>query len=379
MKKKLFISAILLLLVGVINAQYRVEKITNRQTQIKEPPLNRGIYYTLPANGFEVSITVQTTTYKKGIYSQYASTFLGLMDFISENNTVSEIENVKIKNTVMADNSQVFHVRSFGKKGELPTLSYSEYGTLLGVNSAPEKIERTRHNHQEPKRPYVKKTKEAQTFSFAEINVEDNLDTIMREELVDEQVIEHTIVTSRTVEKTNEQKAKELATLIIDSKKQRAALISGYSEVNYAPETIRFMYEQMLATENEYLRCFTGVSYKNTHTYKVFVNIEDTVSKYSLGTYTSKDEPLYLTVEKATSPALQIETFEKEFIDQTENTGFFVRLPQVVKATIKSDKKIFKETQLYVSQWGHIYSLPVGDFSIKLNPKTGALKTLSKR
>ncbi|MDR0618607.1 MAG: DUF4831 family protein [Bacteroidales bacterium] len=385
--QKLFltVTAILLsLLTTSLNAQYKVERI--RPLQAEEKPLNKGLYYMLPANGFKISITVQTTVYKKGIYSRYAAALLGITDFVRENKSVSEIENIKIRNTVIADNNQIFYVRSIGKNGILPSLSYSRQGVLLGVNMPSVS---TSASTPTPKlanisRDYSKQSKETHNnktiFPFAEMNVVDDFDTIIKEELRDDQVIEQTIVTSRTVEKTEEQRAKELAALIVESKKQRSALISGYSEVNYAPETMRFMYEQMLVTENEYLRCFTGTSHKSNHTYEITIDIEDTVSCYLVGTFTSKEEPLYLTLKKLTPESIkQVERFEKKSVDQTENTGFFVRYPQMVTATVESEKKVFAEEILHVSQWGTVYSLPVGDFTIELNSYSGAVKMLKKR
>jgi hypothetical protein len=382
MKKLFFTTAtiVLPLFVTFLNAQYKVERI--RSLKAEEKPFNKGLYYMLPANGFKIDITVQTTVYKKGIYSEYAATLLGITDFIRENKSVSEIENVKIKNTVIADNSQIFHVRSAGKNGTLPSLSYNRQGILLGVNmfDVPTLTKKSKNISQNHSVQNKNEIPDKTIFSFAEMNITDNFDTIIREELEGDQIVEQTVVTSRTVEKTEEQKAKELAALIVESKKQRAALISGYSEVNYAPETIRFMYEQMLATENEYLRCFTGTSYKNRHTYQITINVEDTISCYHIGEFTSKEESIYLTLKKQTSTATeQIQRFEKNSTDQAENTGFFVRFPQTVTATVKSEKRIFAEEQLYVSQWGTVYSLPVGDFIIELNSYSGAVKILKKR
>lgn len=380
MQKNLFVFALLMSLAGVINAQYKVERL--RSLQAEEKPFNKGFYYQLPANGFRVDITVITTTHKKGIYSEFAASILGLTDFIRENNTVSEIENVRIRNTVIPDNNQIFYVRAVGKTGRLPNLSYTRNGTLLGVNMPLEDNEpdinqsKNRNNHNRNRNN--RSSRNNSTYSFAETNFEDDYDTIIREILKDSEIVEQTIVTARTVEKSNEQKAKELAALIVESKKQRAALISGYSEVNYAPETIRYMYEQMLATENEYLLSFTGISYKNTHTYQLFVNVEDTISAYNLGVSLFKDEPIYLQLKKNPSAVEQIEKFDKKSINQAENNGFFVRLPQQVTAIVKSDKRIFEEKQLFVSQWGAVYSLPVGDFSIILNPRTGALENISQ-
>jgi hypothetical protein len=367
---------LLISIAGILNAQYKVERL--RSLQAEEKPLNKGLYYQLPANGFKVDITVTTTTYQRGIYSEYAASILGLTDFIRENNSVSEIESVSIRNTVIPDNNQVFYVRSLGKAGALPNISYTNFGTLLGVNvppiDKPDINKVNKNNHIRSNRH----TEEQYTYSFAEINFEDDFDTIIREELKDSEVVEQTIITARTVEKSDEQKAKELAALIVESKKQRAALISGYSEVNYASETMRYMYEQMLATENEYLRSFTGISYKSTHTYQLVVNIADTTSTYNLGTYLSKDEVIYLQLKRLPSAAPQIDKFDKKSIDQVENTGFFVRLPQMVNAIVRSDKRIFEEKQLFVSQWGTVYSLPVGNFSIMLNPRTGALESVAK-
>jgi hypothetical protein len=307
----------------------------------------------LPANGFRINIKIQTTVYKKGIYSKYAETLLGLTNFINENKSVSEIEKVEIKNTVIADNSQIFYVRSIGKNGVLPSLSYSWRGILLGVNLPPEPEKKSIKQSTSTLQNSFTQSKNETVFSFAETNTEDCV-----------------------TEKTEQQKAKELAALIAESKKQRATLISGYSEVNYAPETIRFMYEKMFATENEYLQCFTGTFYKTSQTQEIIIDIKDTVSTYTVGTFTLDNEPIYLTLTRITSTAAeQIESFEKKNIDQVENTGFFVRLPQIVTATVKSDKRIYANEQLYVSQWGAVYSLPVGNFTIELNAYSGAVKT----
>ncbi len=376
MQKNLFVFTLLISIAGILNAQYKVERL--RSLQAEEKPLNKGLYYQLPANGFKVDITVTTTTYKKGIYSEYAASILGLTDFIREDKMVSEIENVSVENTVIPDNSQIFYVRSIGKAGALPNISYTNFGTLLGVNVRHIDESDINKSNKNNRIRSDRRTDEQHTYSFAETNFEDDFDTIIREELKDSEVVEQTIITARTVEKSDEQKAKELAALIVESKKQRAALISGYSEVNYAPETMRYMYEQMLATESEYLRSFTGISYKSTHTYQFVVNIVDTTSTYNLGTYLSKDEPVYLQLKRIPSAAPQIDKFDKRSIDQVESTGFFVRLPQLVTAVVRSDKHVYEEKQLFVSQWGTVYSLPVGDFSIMLNPRTGALESVAK-
>ena len=56
-------------LTSVGQAQYTVESAQGAT----EIPMGRGLFYYLPQNGIELQITVEKTTYKKGIYGDYAA------------------------------------------------------------------------------------------------------------------------------------------------------------------------------------------------------------------------------------------------------------------------------------------------------------------
>jgi hypothetical protein len=65
---------------------------------------------------------------------------------------------------------------------------------------------------------------------------------------------------------------------------------------------------------------------------------------------------------------------KKAVYDEKKTHGFFYRIPELAKVTVKLDENLQDETQCLVSQLGVITYLPVNKWKVSFYKETGGLK-----
>ncbi len=397
-----FLFSALTLLLGATAptmAQYTVESVHGAT----EKPMGRGLFYYLPQNGIELQITVEKTTYKKGIYGDHAAKLLGIENYIKEDKSVYRIVSASLRNTVQIDPQQQFCIYA-AKAEQFPSVSLSSEGVLQAVNHPAPHLAQAAHSGESCVQAEAQGVEDAAHRSsigslgikvpFADLNVYEKYDTTYVEEWIDTTRVLRPVLTPVVEAKSLAQKAEEIANLIIESKKYRIDLLTGLQEVNYAPQTIQFMYDNLLRIENEYMESFTGIIRRSEEQFTFNIEIGDTSTFHPVAYFDvqtgvqpipqgekkrlKRDEENVLAVQLRLLPYAGDQAFicEQNRIDINKPTpkGIHYRQPQAVEANVQIGSQGIKRTNLFVAQWGDVLVLPpVKDKMIQLDPATGAL------
>jgi hypothetical protein len=63
--------------------------------------------------------------------------------------------------------------------------------------------------------------------------------------------------------------------------------------------------------------------------------------------------------------------------DANKNHGFYYRIPELARVTVKVDDNLTEETQCLVSQLGIVSYLPASKWKVKFYKETGGIKGVS--
>jgi hypothetical protein len=368
---------------GQINV-YRIDK--NTISTGKD-----GVYYSLPRTVIKVNVTVDRIENYKGPYSEYALKYLGLKNVVAANSVEYIINNIKVTTSAEPDPDQYYFVE-FGEKlskGDKAGLfSLSESGLILGT--IPEKTDTvTEVRIIRPDEPPLISEKDVfpEIFKYsADVSFFEKVDTIIRKVNIDTMTMEKQYLKRTVVEKSPEQKAKEASDFISKIKDHRFNLISGFQEVNYNKETLEYMDSQLTTLQKEYMKLFTGISIHKTLTFSFVytpnpnqVNAQMPVFKYSKTKgIVDLDEPggkvVTVKIQRSGTTSSLAGYLKNTTFDDKKNHGFFYRIPELAKVTVKLDENLQDETQCLVSQLGVVTYLPAAKWKVMFYKETGGVK-----
>lgn len=130
MKIKSLLIAVFGLMSHTLNAQ-EVIKVQVGDNQ------DYGVTYCLPVTGVRVHAEAECTTFKAGVFAQYAEKYLGLTDVPQEDLVTWEVSMVEMSYVTEPDPSRTFHVL-FSEKQPMPTFYLGKDNRLLGINREPQ-------------------------------------------------------------------------------------------------------------------------------------------------------------------------------------------------------------------------------------------------
>jgi len=368
---------------GQINV-YRIDK--NTITTGKD-----GVYYSLPRTVIKVNVTVDRIENYKGPYADYALKYLGLKNVVAANSVEYIINNIKVTTSAEPDPDQYYFVEFGDKisKGEKAGLfSLSESGLIIGtIQEEADTIREVRIIRSEEPPLISEKDVFPEIFKYsADVSFFEKVDTIIRKVNIDTMTMEKQYLKRTVVEKSPEQKAKEAADFISKIKDNRFNLISGFQEVNYNKETLEYMDSQLKTLQKEYMKLFTGISIHKTLTFSFVytpnpnqVNAEMPVFKYSKTKgIVDLDEPggkvVTVKLQRSGTTGSLSAYLKNATFDDKKNHGFFYRIPELAKVTVKLDENLQDETQCLVSQLGVVTYLPVNKWKVSFYKETGGVK-----
>ena len=382
----LFIIGFCLLLTesyGQINV-YRIDK--NTVSTGKD-----GVCYSLPRTVIKVNVTIDRIENYKGPYAESALKYLGLKNVVEANSVEYIINNIKVTTSAEPDPDQYYFVEfgdKISKKEKAGLFSLSESGLILGtIPVEADTIKEVRIIKAEEPPLISEKDVFPEIFKYsADVSFFEKVDTIIRKVNIDTMTMEKQYLKRTVVEKSPEQKAKEAADFISKIKDHRFNLISGFQEVNYNKETLEYMDAQLTTLEKEYMKLFTGISIHKTLVYSFVytpnpnqVNAQMPVFKYSKAKgIVDLDEPggkvVTVKLQRSGTTSSLSAYLKNTSIDNKKNHGFFYRIPELAKVTVKLDENLQDETQCLVSQLGVVTFLPASKWKVSFYKETGAVK-----
>jgi len=389
--KKRFLAVLLILSLYSAGsfAQINVVHIDNNAM----PLTGEGIFYSLPRTVVRIDVKIDRIENYKGPYADYALRYLGLKNVVIANTVEYKISDITITTYPEPDPEQYYFVELGDKvsKGVDPgLLTLNNSGLILGTIPMPADSGRKEVRIQTTEEPPLESSTDAfgELFKYsADVSVFEKVDTIIRKINIDTMTVERQYLKRTMVDKSPEQKAREAADFISKIKDNRFNLISGYQEVNYNKETLEYMDSQLKQMEKEYLKLFTGVSLQRTmmFSYKYIpvsnqINTEIPIFKFlKTKGVIDLDEPggkiITIKIQRVgntNTVASYLNRAEKE----TKLHGFYYRIPELARVTVKLDEFTQEETQCLVSQLGLVTFLPTSKWRLLFHEETGGIKGL---
>ncbi len=354
-------------------------------------PLDKeGLFYALPRTTIKIEVSIDKIENYKGPYSDYALKYLGLKNVVTANAVEYKITDMKVLTSPQPDPDQYYFVDLGGKlsKSEKENmLAFTESGLIIGtITSQVDTVVReVRVN--DAQNSITEKDLFPEIFKYStDVSFFEKIDTIVKKVNIDTMTIERSYLKRTVVEKSPEQKAKEAADYLTQIKDNRFKLISGFQEVNYNKETLEYMDAQLKQLEKEYMKLFTGISIHKAMTFTFVytpnqnqVNTEMPIFKFhkSKGVV-GLDEPgsgkvVTIKVQRSGTTSA-VSNYMKRGEEKRNNHGFYYRIPEIARVTVKVDEDLQKETQCLISQLGVVSSLPVNKWKVGFYKETGGIK-----
>lgn len=241
--------------------------ITSAQQNVLPLPLDSGvtvkgntIQYALPTTALKMTVTVAHVHEYRGYYADYAQTLLGLSNIITENNSYFSLRNVAVEPVEVPDYEHTYLVQLSSQQNKRNLL-----GALASRKRTTPKIDYSNNfiSYSEPMPDFFK--------NYSDLSFTQEEDAFVETKIIDGVVTQIPSNRTKTVSKTNSQKAQEAADAISKSRKDQYSLISGEQETPYSPETMEMMLQELKQWENNYLSLFTGLKLEDELVYTFYV------------------------------------------------------------------------------------------------------------
>lgn len=385
MKLRYIITTLLVFLLASCSS-YEVIRI-KKDT---EAPQASGFYYSLPRTVLTIDITVSRIERLAGPYARYASKYLGIKDPVLQNVTTYELSDIAINTYAEPDPEQFYFVNLKNykpSKANSLMIALDKSGLIQDLNdNSDKKIEQDKNeNSNRAKIDY------SETFKyFADNNLVERVDTIIELVSMDTVTVEKRTLKRRMVEKSMEQKAKEAADFIMKIKEQRLDILTGAQEVPYSEATVKYMSEELDKLEKEYMMMFIGVTKTDVLHYRYYYLPKSEVYSASIPLFKfsyksgiidesiSGGEMVYIHVDRAGNTK-NLEDFVNRNADDKDKKGFYYRIPEYAKFTIKQGETLKAEASFLISQFGVVTSLPAKNAKVQFYPNTGAIRKVELR
>lgn len=378
MRKIFFVS--LMALASISYAQVFTQKVDPSETYAAA----NGVVYALPETVIRLDVWVAKTEFVKGPYASYANRLLGLSNVISSNKSSYNISSVKISESQIPDPDQLFFM-NLGeineKSDHITFLQMSESGLFAGMANVSSEDVSINGNLVE------RVEKGSRDFRyFADANLVEKVDTIIRRVDVDTTTIEKVILKRSTIEKDISQRAQDAATHFMEIRNNRIELISGFQEVAYSAGALELMNTELKKMEDDYLELFAGKTLISDEHYIFYytptasqANIIDPVFKFS------KEAGItYLSASGGEKVSIAIksnglaEKLAEPDVEAPVN-GIVYRFPETAEVWVKYGAMEFSKQLMQIPQLGRLQVVNPGQNIFELHPASGGIKVLEIR
>jgi len=357
------------------------------------PQTNEGIFYSLPRTVVNVTVKIDRTENYQGPFADYAQRYLGLKNVVQANTIEYRIADINITTSFEPDPDQYYFVEFGDKvsKGEKTGfLSLTDAGIILGTMPVTDTTSQVIKliNTEEPPLELEKDAFGELFRNYADVSVFEKIDTIRRKVNIDTMTLERQYLKKTMVDKSPEQKAKEAADFLSKIRDNRFNLITGFQETNYTKETLEFMDTQLKNLEKEYLKLFTGVRLHKTMTfsYKFIptpnqINTEIPIFKFNKSKGVQDldaaggGKVITIKVQRVGNTN-SVSAYLQKAGKEAKSSGFYYRIPEYARVTVKVDDNTQEEQQCLINQLGLITNLPSSKWRVLFHKETGGIKSL---
>ena len=371
------VTIILFALPHLLIAQISVSKIDDSFNSAG----NEGIIYALPRTLIQVDVTVEQKELLAGPLRNYAEEYMGITNFISENGFEYSMNDIKLIPVSEPDPEQYYFITQVEKTSRetwQTIMTLNGHGMITSLVAANEGQAGAANGLSSS----LGDDEVMALFSkYADLNLYAKVDTIVRTINIDTITIENYTFKTTMTDKPLEVKAREVADMIHRIREGRYNLLIGYQEVNYSEGALKFMNEELLKLEEEYLRLFTGAVVKSNLTYSfIFLpgpeNSGSSVPIFHLSEATgiaegSGDGEQGMILVESHGNASAISSGEAN-----SGAGLVYRIPEEAEVKLIYNGNTVAQIHTAISQFGRVASLPANVSNVEFDGSTGGLKSL---
>ncbi len=362
-----------------LNAKAQFFVTPSKQGSVTETP---GFYYALPRNVLKVDVVIEKTEKFKGPYSDFSEKVLGVSDFIKLDETHYAIKDMILEVETEADPQTWFFVE-FDERGSKDARSLvfdlHSNGVILAADEAAQP--RVQRGGNITEKTIINGPDEQRFQYFAERNLYQRIDTIVRKITIDTTVIRRNILQTAWVDRNPEQKARSAADMIHKIRESRFNLISGFQEIDYG-QSIVYMDQQLQSLEEEYLSLFLGKEVKQLYV-KTLYYIPDPANPERV-TIAGFSETIGLTDATSKATAIELEFTTSDIGKNTEkpnsrlNNSLYYRLPASTGVKLIYAGKTFVNERVNISQFGSVGVAPVNKTRLQFDAESGMITTIKR-
>lgn len=347
------------------------------QDRVLQSGTNTGVSYTLPASAFVVTVSVERNDFFPGPLQKYAASLMGIENSVKSRKTTYRLTGANIKAITVNDLTTMNMLNFVGERSskELKTgaVSMHSNGTLAGINSEIGAADNSVAFSYSV--PVWDDTTPDFDYLLAGPNQKTITDTIVQLITVDTATIKDVTYKHKLVERSEEDKARDVVATIMKIRSDRISLLTGYQEVAYSEGTISYMDGQFKEMEEAYLSLFRGQQnhQESSYTFIVVPSFDDYNKDITLCGF-SETTGVNLTGRTA-GQGITL-TFSGDALPKSESpekSGVTYRIPVTAVATLSSGSTQIGGGIFTVPQFGPVMTAPVSvQPGAIIDPATGA-------
>ncbi len=383
-KKNLFWSSLAILFVAIsinLEAQVTTQKVNPTETF----STGNGFVYALPMVTYRIDVQIEKQEHLKGPYTLYANKMLGLSNITETNYESYRIKNITLSPEYVADPGQLYYIQLgeiSGKSDQVKFFQMSSGGLFGGIVS-----ESTALSHNGFSSKVEKVVEGSRDFRyFADANLIEKADTIIRRVDVDTATIEKAVIKRYSIEKDFMQRAQDAATQLMEIRKNRFELVSGFHEVAYSEGTFKMMNEELTQMENEYIALFAGKTLVTDQHFVFFYTPTPDQPNVLAPIFKFSEQSGLAYLSAATGEKVSLAIKSNGLAEQMADTkvsgavsGIVYRYPETAEVWMKYGNQEYDKQLSTIPQFGKIQKIQVNQNTFELYPTTGGLKLLEVR
>jgi hypothetical protein len=361
----------------LIHAQINTKKLIPGES----PQGSNNFVYALPLLKIQVDVWIEKTDHLRGPYASYANELLGLNEVVENNYSTYKIKEIKLKAVYLPDPKQFYSMQLDNLSGKSEISKYiemTESGLLMGLSS------KTTEESNAKTTVFEQVIMGTRDFKYyADANKIEKVDTIIRRVDIDTTTIVKTTLKRFSVEKDMASRAQDAATQLMEIRKNRLELISGFQEVPYSSGALNIMNDELKQMEDDYLSLFAGKELKSDQRYVFYYtpdgdqwNFEAPIFKFSKDSGLSDLNAVSGENVRLAIKSSGLNTQLSDLVTSSIIRGIVYRIPETAEVWIQYKNKEYNKQMMSVPQLGKLHFIEINENSFQLYPKTGGIKML---
>lgn len=338
--------------------------------------------YTLPKTVIRVNVRFTQTVYKRGPFSKYAKSLLGIENAITDDEILWDIAKVDFNTYPVPDTNHIYIIEQANKQNVVG-LSLTQQGFIKSVNADKNKLLPTNKNPYEFSLDYNKKGTILDKADIPNYN--------------DVPVLKDVQARSTVFEK-----AKAIAEKIYTLRDDRAAIIvgDGYTEAMPDGLALKEIVRNLNSLEQKYLSLFTGKKLRREFNYSydfipasnkkitqaILFRFSTTEGVVPFNNVNGLPVIIKLNSYQNISPIIEFNKKQEHLkrvadIDKEEQ-GLYYRIPEMGLVELLINEEVVAEKKIILAQFGEVHSLNPkymdGNYIIEFYTELGSIKQISK-